>query len=82
MNLYFSLSSDKHLDKYSNLSVGLKKIYKKCVISFFIDQLEYLSYEDLKHNKYSSIDNFQKENSIIFWKIAQIELLHQVYFDK
>ena len=31
---------------------------------------------------FNDIDNFQKENSIIFWKIAQIELLHQVYFDK
>ena len=41
MNIYLSLSSDKHIDKYSNLSVELKKIYKNCVINIFIDELNY-----------------------------------------
>ena len=59
--------------------MGLKKIYKKCVISFFIDQLEYLSYEDLKHNKYSSIDNLISINA--YNKNLSIEESKKIIFE-
>ena len=63
MNIYIYLSYDKYIDKYYTLSLELKKIYKNCVINIFIDELDYLSYEDLKHDKFSSIDNLISINA-------------------